>query len=462
MPNAPSYADVIMVPATRTEAAEHDYVDKAAYFFFILLNATLFIRPAEIVEGWAELPIYNYVMVGCLFFSYPVILRKLRVEELLRAPTTLCLVGVLLMVVVSHLAHLFTWGARYFGIEYLKVLLYYLVLVSVIDSADRLRGFLRWLVLFNAAVSVLALLQYYEVIDIAALTAFAQKQIDPNTGELYVIPRLRGTGMFNDPNDLCLTLDVAFLAALYFFFDPDVPGGQLFWLPLLGLFGYSIVLTQSRGGMLALLVGLGAFSRVRFGWARTLPLVAAMVPLFALFLAQRNTALTISEDTAQDRLQLWSIGLTLFRQQPLFGIGAGQYEEQVGMVAHNSFVHCFTELGVVGGALFLGAFLAAGLPLYRLNRDPAPLADPQLDRLKPYLLAMLVAYTAGILTLSRSYNPTTYLVLGLVTAYLGLESEPETRPAFRFDAAFVRRLAVVSVCFLVGIYVYVRLFVRWA
>ncbi len=44
--------------------------------------------------------------------AYPDILRKLRVEELVQSPTTLCLLGVFVMVVVSHLAHSFTWGAR--------------------------------------------------------------------------------------------------------------------------------------------------------------------------------------------------------------------------------------------------------------------------------------------------------------------------------------------------------------
>jgi hypothetical protein len=380
-----------------------DAAPRAAYFFFILVNAMLYLRPAEIIADWAEVPVYYYAILPCLLCAYAPVLRKLTDEVRRHSPITLC-VGLLLFgVVASHLAHLFLWGARTSGFDYLKVLLYYLLLITIIDSAERLRSFLRWLVLFNACAAVLALLQYHGVIDIAALTALAQKTTDPTTGEIYIVPRLQGTGMFNDPNDLCVTLSVAFLVALYFCFDPETPS-RLVWLPLL----------------------------------------------------------TLSEDTAQDRLQLWSMGLDLFRQEPLFGIGVGQYEEQVGMVAHNSFVHCFTELGLVGGAWFLGAFLAAGRALYRINQDPETLADDRLERLKPYLLAIVTAYAAGIMTLSRSYQPTTYLVLGLANVFIGMTCAVQPRVEFCFNGRFVRQLAAVSVVFLIGIYVYVRPFVRWS
>jgi O-antigen ligase len=451
-----------MVPAIVTEVeSPADTPHRAAYFFFILVNATLYLRPAEIVADWAEAPVYYYVILPCLLFAYTPVLRKLRPEALRQDPVTLCLVLLLGAVVLSHLAHFFVWGARTSGFDYLKVLLYYLLLIAVIDSAERLRSFLRWLVLFNAVAAVLALLQYHGVIDIAALTALAQKQFDPNTGEIYIVPRLRGTGFFNDPNDLCLSLDVAFLMALFFCFDPEAPN-WLAWAALLALFGYAIVLTQSRGGVLALTAGLAVLCRLRYGWGGTLVLLGAAVPVLLLFLAQRQTVLTLSEDTAQDRLQLWSQGLDLFRQQPVFGIGAGQFEEQVGQVAHNSFVHAFTELGIVGGVLFLGAFVAAGGALYRLNRDPEPLADPFLERFKPYLFGIVAAYAVGIMTLSRGYTQTTYLVLGLAVAFVGMAGDASPRIAFRFDGPFVRRVGLVSAVFLVGIYVYVRLFVRWS
>ena len=47
------------------------------------------------------------------------------------------------------------------------------------------------------------------------------------------------------------------------------------------------------------------------------------------------------------------------RQSPVFGIGKNRFGEEAGQVAHNSFVHAFTELGPLGGMVFLGAFYLA-------------------------------------------------------------------------------------------------------
>ena len=56
----------------------------------------------------------------------------------------------------------------------------------------------------------------------------------------------------------------------------------------------------------------------------------------------------------------------------------------------------FAELGLFGGLLFLGAFFAGIVSLYRLGGKGVAIADPRLARLRPYLLAMVCAYAAGL------------------------------------------------------------------
>ena len=67
------------------------------------------------------------------------------------------------------------------------------------------------------------------------------------------------------------------------------------------------------------------------------------------------TSISADEGTGQARIQLWSDGLMFFQQSPLFGIGMENYRQFSRHVAHNSFIHCFAELGLLGGTLFLGA-----------------------------------------------------------------------------------------------------------
>ena len=81
------------------------------------------------------------------------------------------------------------------------------------------------------------------------------------------------------------------------------------------------------------------------------------------------------------RLGYWAEGLQLLRDSPLFGIGQGNFGLAIGNVAHNSFVHCFTELGVIGGAIAWPFRAVAGLLVRRpgpvmATADSAPLAVP--------------------------------------------------------------------------------------
>src|SRR5205085_12241411 len=136
--------------------------------------------------------------------------------------------------------------------------------------------------------------------------------------------------------------------------------------------------------------------------------------LFALS-AGRQTDISTSEGTAQLRIQFWSQGFSAMQGAPLFGIGSNRYNDVTSghQEAHNSFVHAYVDLGLLGGALFAGAFYFALWLPGRLNRLRAGPPDRELQRARPYLLAVLAGYAAGLLSSSRVYTPTTYVLLGL-------------------------------------------------
>src|SRR6059058_2955347 len=86
------------------------------------------------------------------------------------------------------------------------------------------------------------------------------------------------------------------------------------------------------------------------------------------------------------------------------------YRQFSSHVAHQSFIHCYTELGLIGGTLFLGAFYFALKGMYDLRDANLPGVqatepdniDPELRRLHPFLMGTLVAYTIGICFLSET------------------------------------------------------------
>jgi O-antigen ligase len=434
-----------------------------AFALWVLVNAVLFLRPAEIIDDLQGANLYEVLILACAVCSAPALFRRLTSGGLTREPITLAVVGLLAAIVGSHLVHGHTWEARASATKFFKVALYYLLLLVNLNSLARLRLFLLCLAGLIAGLSILALLQYHGVIDIAALRVLEERQYDQEIEEYIVITRLRSTGIFNDPNDLSLMLLTGMAICTYGLTDRRLLFLRLFWAAPLLLFGYALTLTQSRGGFLGLLAGMVVLFHARFGRTRALLLAGLALPLmFALFAGrQTNIDLGNNEDTSQARIQLWSEGLDLFREAPLFGVGHDQYAERATQVAHNSFVHCFAELGLFGGALFLGAFWCAGQLLRRTAPRPAPSLDPELQRLRPYLLAGGTAYAVGLLSLSRSYVEPTYLVLGLVAVFGSLASQSLARPLVVWDGRTVWAIALTSVVFLVVTYGVVRVCCNW-
>ena len=109
-------------------------------------------------------------------------------------------------------------------------------------SAGLAGQFLRWIGLFSAAVTLIAVLRYHA--DVAApppppppskekdLTGkkdatrgtFVVDEVrDPNTGEMTKVNRMCGTGIFNDPNDFALILVTAIPLGLYWLTDRASP-----------------------------------------------------------------------------------------------------------------------------------------------------------------------------------------------------------------------------------------------
>jgi L-asparagine transporter-like permease len=139
------------------------------YLLFILLNAVLFIRPGEIVPEMEDLPIYQLAILACAVISAPEVCRQLSAKSLSVEPITGCAIAMLIAVILSHLVNGSIWDARMCGFAFGKVVLYYLLLVGLIDSTLRLRQFLFGLVGFVTILTLLAVLQYRGAIDIPGL-----------------------------------------------------------------------------------------------------------------------------------------------------------------------------------------------------------------------------------------------------------------------------------------------------
>lgn len=424
----------------------------------------MFIRPGEIVPDVAGLPIYEWVILSCLAASLPSVLPQLTQHSLVEHPITVCVLALLSAVFLSHISHGIWWQAQEGSTEFLKIVIYYLLLTANINSLNRLQNFTFWLLGFISLAALLAVLQFHGIINLPSLSTMYDLEIDPETGLAFAMPRICSTGIFHDPNDLAMILVLGLILATYFLTDVRLRALAPLWLAIAGLLFYVLMLTKSRGGLLALAVAGFVLIQARYGWRKAIiwagPGVLVMMALVGGRQADIGGAL--GDDTGQSRIQLWSEGLALLRGRSLvFGIGFGMYADETGHVAHNSFVHAFVELGFFGGAAFLGAFYYTMRSLYRARQMHAWRLDGELVRFRPYLLAGLSGFAASMLSLSRNYVLTPYLMIGTSAAFLDLSRVARSPADLRFDANLLKTFAKVSVMFLVATYVFIRIFARW-
>ncbi|APW59899.1 O-antigen ligase family protein [Paludisphaera borealis] len=412
------------------------------FLLFLLVNATLFVRPAEVVPELMELPIYNVLILGCFAYSYPVVLRQLSGESLVENPITACVVGLLGSVVLSHLSHLHLSDTLTFGFLFAKVVMYYLLLVGLVDSTDRLRRFLYWLGWMIFVLTALALLQYHGMINVPALQSYAEEQYGEDGVELTEIVRLCSTGIYNNPNSLSRILVTGLILSLYWLSDRRSGLLRWIWTAPLVLEGYALTLTQSRGGFMGLMASLLCLLYARFGAKKAFFLSILAVPV-ALALKGRQADISLSGGTGHQRLEIWAEGWRLFRGSPIFGIGMDQFVEEIHYVAHNSFFHCFAELGFVGGSFYVGMFyLAIRWPL-KLGCAGSPIRDPEFRRVGRYLAAIIAGEAVGQLSITRSYEVPTYLLIGLAAVYLRLAASQPSASIPRLSYSRMTRLMTI-------------------
>src|SRR5262249_41509536 len=177
-----------------------------SFTLFILVNVLLFVRPAEIVPELENVPIYEIAILLALAVSLPLVLGQLTPGRLAARPITVCVVGLFTAVVLSHLSRGSVLDARLSGAAFAKIVFYFLLLTGVISSEARLFRFLGWLTALVVTQAVLGLLQFHGVLDIPSLATFRQRMFEDGLEESHILARLCGSGIFNDPNDLCIIL----------------------------------------------------------------------------------------------------------------------------------------------------------------------------------------------------------------------------------------------------------------
>jgi len=400
------------------------------YYGVILYLALLYIRPGDI---YPQLEPLRLTMLGVTLLTVAFVLQVLvyrRVKAILTMPMIfmgLVLAAILLSMPGSYYRTLsmtrFTDSLRLVFMTYL--------IVHLIDSVSRLRGFMTALVLILAGLSSWLVSRFF---------LMPYTRVD-NGGSGGVVG-----GFLGDGNDFALAQNVVLPWAIAL-----IPvTSSRFWRWLLiysvAIGALAVGCTFSRGGFLGLLALVVAFyihwivrtQRYVFGvFTALIGVTLLLAALFAFapedFLDRMTSIKDYEEDeSARGRLDAWQAGFRMFSDRPFFGVGAGAFNDAYGKKykptnavaanwreAHSVYIQVMGEMGLFGLLAVFGLVFVLWRSVFRLRF--AYLADPDQDRFfhiaRSAVYGSLCAWMVSGAFLSVAFYPHLYLLV-MITACL--------------------------------------------
>ncbi len=423
-----------------------------AFPLLLLYLVLTFVRPAELYPGLVRFPMMEVASAAVLAATFlSVVAGRLSRP---RVPQVLIVLAFAAWASFSVLITLRWFGGAWLAFSHLapSLFLFYAVALNV-DSTRRL----RWIGIVLSALAVFlagqAALAYHFGIGADSLVMHEGLVIHEGGVDLpeareeearrlgaegRTVARVRSVGFLSDPNDLAQALVAMLPLLLALRRQLGCLGQALFvWAPA-ALIVHAVALTRSRGGLLAFAGVVFLSLRHRLGHVVSAVLGAAALGglLFLGFVGGRSIA---ADESAMGRAWGAYHGIEMLRASPIWGVGFGLFaEHQSGYVAHNSFVHCFGELGLVGYFLWLALIVltvsdlmatSVGQPEFGDPTEDGP-GDEELyagpeeegDELAHWgraALHALGAFLIGALFLSRTYNEMLFLLLGLGVSIAG-------------------------------------------
>lgn len=417
----------------------------AAFFLIALYVATVFVRPQEYLPAVMDWPITTVLILT----SFLVWLGGQ--NYVLQAPQFYLLAALFLYspvtVVMAHQG----FAAAVEVVTMLAPLyLTFLLIAATALSRKRMR-LMMWLMVGGAVLfSVHGIQQKFTGVGW--------------TGEVPILGRIRYIGIFNDPNDVGLSLITAIPMCMYLLRTSKRLFVKLLLTTGVGAVLWGISLTDSRGTILALGAILGVYSWRRYGVFKTMIVAAMAIPLMFM-LSSRLDTISPGEESAHGRVEAWYEGILMVRESPIFGVGLDLFSDHHFRTAHNSYVLVLAEQGIPGYFLWFSFFGTCIMVMYLLQKQkktvkPAwqVLTESRLEgkavdldfpaqktvsveqnlavedqAIARVLFLSFVGFATASFFLSRSYSMQLFLLCGMAVAhYQGTRMRNPGLTAYRF------------------------------
>ncbi|MBN1671876.1 MAG: O-antigen ligase family protein [Kiritimatiellae bacterium] len=424
-----------------------------AFTFVVLFVVLVFWRPQEWLLPWLYgLPILD-VVAGLAVFGVLIEITDRRIS-VPRVPHAAFIIGVWIATMVSHIAHTYLGGMivamTYAG----KMCLFGFLVMCVIDRVSRAQTMAVLIVAMISFMAVHALMQEHLGYGFTGQRPIAYRGW---MGEAYT--RTQFFGIFEDPNDLAQMMAVgiplAFAVPRRMTIGGLLGGGLVALLLVLAIFT-----TRSRGGMVALIT-VGAATLALGLPSRWVPLVLGIVMLGALAIAAQYGGRML-DASAYNRVIQWGEANQIFKQNILFGIGFGMFVDYFGLGTHNSYVLCYTELGLFGYWFWFGLVLLCVVGCWRARLALARPATPEaryMRRLAGLCLVSMLGFCSSSYFLNRAWVYPLFFLFALLGAVPAITQDllPKDAPPLMRPR---KDMVLVTVCSLTSVvYIYVSILI---
>ncbi len=405
-----------------------------SFLFLLMYLFVTFIRPQdwlEAVRGW---PLVNGLALAT---AYAMLCERFITKKpaFVKVPQNVFMLGLFASALMSHVAHTYLGGLIFTAKGFLIILILFFLILNVMNTERKVKTGI-WFI-----VALILILVFQGMHQIETGRGWAGQL--PTVGYTPEDVRINWVGIFNDPNDLALIFVVASGITLAFLF-----GGANFFIktlsvPMIGLLFYGIYLTNSRGGILALIAAFGFYfiRKTRHFILGGILGVGAAAAIFALG-PSRLGLITMTEASAYTRIELWYQGLAMLKSNPLFGVGYDMFMNDLPQTAHNSYILVGAELGLVGLFFWMGLIYVSIKQMTVIQNKEPRLADYAYG-----LQAALVGFCSAAFFLSRSYVIVPYMLFALAGSlfYAARRQNPE------LDFQLVKRDYVLILMMSVGV-----------
>ena len=301
------------------------------------------------------------------------------------------------------------------GIEsmmvYLKVIALYLLIVNIIDSAKFLKVVLWIIILSGLTISLLGMYQFLS---------------SPH----FAIWMNRIASTRQDPNNLALTLVSVFPVVIALLRAERGKKRKIFLFFVCVIIFFTIPLTLSRGGFLALsailFVLVTKARKKKIAGVLLISIIGCSIVLLPGEVWERVGTISVEsfDRSIQMRMMLLKGGLKMFLDHPLVGVGIGnfiihsvQYSGVfIPSFAHNMFIHVAAEMGIFGILLFSSLIWITWRSLRQVQRLAFRKNDSFFQHVSQGLEISLIGFCVGSLFLSQHFNKMLWIIIALTVS----------------------------------------------